>query len=68
MPGSRFFRYNDPGNDIDKDARPKGEERYGKPDEPYHGRIDIEVVGKTGADPAEHPVPHTAIKPLHTDR
>ena len=68
FPGTGLFGYDHPRNNIDDDTDADRQEGDGNPDQPDYGRIDIQVFPKAGTDPAEHPVPCTAIEPLHAER
>ena len=60
-----LFGYEDPCNEVDKDAGAKRQEREGNPDQADHRGIDIKVRTDARTDTPEHTTMERAVQFLH---
>jgi hypothetical protein len=64
----RGFRDDDPGGEIDDNADAKGDKGDDHPDQPDDARVDIDMLTKSPADSAKHPIFPGAVQPFHVHK
>ena len=62
------FRDNDPCDEVNNNTNTKRNEGYDHPDQPDDTRVDIDMLAKSPADPAEHPFFSGAVQPVHVHK
>lgn len=63
-----FFRDKDPRDNIGKEPDSPGKQGQYCPNQPYDGRIDIQVIANPPAYTAKHAPGFRAIQPFHGNR